>query len=498
MKRLTKLLLVFLAALMCLSVPLSANAYGPSVLYSPSGNCNMVYCVTYPKTVELPNGKLLATFENDNENTNMEYFPIYTSTDNGKTWSFTSRINDQVDGWGNDNGAFLYVLPQAIGNMPAGTILCAGLASPPDHSRLRLELYKSNDDGVTWTYVSRIAEGGAYSTTPIWEPFIMVANNKLIVYYSDERDKANHNQKIVHQTSTNGVNWGAVVEDVALTNSNLRPGMPVIAKMANGQYVMTYEIVNASGLPNNFKISSNPESWNPTDAGTTIDYGGSPYIISLPNGRLAYNSFGSSDILINTNSGVGSWTPVHTNIEKGYSRTLQYVHATGRVLIMSAGGPFWKTPTQITYGDIDLGFSVGPYYKLVNRLSGKVLSIWGGSLQDGAAVVQWTDDGTADKQWHVIDLGNGYKSLINKNSGRALGIWQSGLANGDKASHWVENNNYDQQWQLVPFGSYYKIVDRNSGKLLCIYGTSTQNGADVVQWSDTGTLDQQWQLVQVQ
>ena len=41
----------------------------------------------------------------------------------------------------------------------------------------------------------------------------MVANNKLIAYYSDQRD-TNYGQKIVHQTSTDGVNWGTVVNDV--------------------------------------------------------------------------------------------------------------------------------------------------------------------------------------------------------------------------------------------------------------------------------------------
>lgn len=142
--------------------------------------------------------------------------------------------------------------------MPAGTVLVSGIASPPDKSATAIVLFKSNDNGQTWTYVSEVALGGgewgSANPTPIWEPFLLVANNKLNVYYSDERDKANHDQKIVHQTSTNGVNWGPVVNDVALSDNNLRPGMPIIAKMANGQYIMVYEIVNMSGTPNNFKI----------------------------------------------------------------------------------------------------------------------------------------------------------------------------------------------------------------------------------------------------
>lgn len=119
---------------------------------------------------------------------------------------------------------------------------------------------------------------------------------------------------------------------------------------------------------------------------------------------------------------------------------------------------------SISYSDMDVGYSVGAYYKLVNRNSGKDLGVYGASLQDGANVVQWTDNGSADQQWHVTDLGNVYNTLYDKNSGRALGIWQASTTNGANAVQWVENNGNDQQWQLVAVGSYYKLVNRDSGK----------------------------------
>jgi hypothetical protein len=59
-----------------------------------------------------------------------------------------------------------------------------------------------------------------------------------------------------------------------------------------GRYLMTYEVVNLSGVPNNFENSTNPDSWNPTDPGTTIDHGGSPYNTVLSNGKILYNSAG--------------------------------------------------------------------------------------------------------------------------------------------------------------------------------------------------------------
>jgi hypothetical protein len=503
LRKLRKGLLVVPLALAAVAVPASpARAYGPSVLVSPSGSCTRPYCFTYAKSAQLPSGRLVATYEDNNQPLTNMVFPIWTSTNSGASWSRTSSVPDTSPRrWGNWTNPHLYVLPQRIGTMPAGTLLLAGISSPPDRSATAIQLYRSNNEGTTWTWVSEVALGGGQwgsaNPTPIWEPHLLAANNRLIVYYSDERDKANHDQRIVHQTSTDGVNWGPVVQDVAMADRSLRPGMPNVTRMANGQYIMVFEMVGLANTPNNDKISADPESWNSGSGGTTIDHGGSPVIITLPNGRLAYNSLGSPDVRINAGSGTGSWTPVRTVVPAGYSRMLQYVAGTGRVLLLSVDGFWTNTPNTVRYGDVDLGFSAGPYYKLINRRSGKALDVYQANLQDGAQIVQWADNGGANQRWHVTDVGGGNRTLFNQNSGRTLSIWQASTADGANAVQWVENNGGDQQWQLVQAGSYVKIRARHSGKLLSVLGGSTADGAQVVQWADTGSLDQQWQLVQV-
>jgi len=65
-------------------------------------------------------------------------------------------------------------------------------------------------------------------------------NDELICYYSDQRDPA-HGQKLVHQVSSDLRNWGPVVTDEARSAYYARPGMPIISKMNNGQYFMSYE-----------------------------------------------------------------------------------------------------------------------------------------------------------------------------------------------------------------------------------------------------------------
>jgi hypothetical protein len=80
--------------------------------------------------------------------------------------------------------------------------------------------------------------------TPVWEPFLMMYNNMLVCYYSDQRDTA-HGQKLAHQTTTDGKTWSAEVNDVAYSTYSARPGMTTVSKLPNGQYFMSYEYCGA-------------------------------------------------------------------------------------------------------------------------------------------------------------------------------------------------------------------------------------------------------------
>lgn len=332
---------------------LSASAYGPSTLYTPSSSAPSPGAL-YARAMQASDGSMYATFEQYSSGTPV--FPIYKSTNNGQTFTQVGSVNDTQHGYGMRYQPFLYELPQAIGNMPEGTLLCAGNCIPNDLSTTEIDLYKSTDSGVSWTYVSTIATGGRADPNgqndPVWEPFLLVANNKLICYYSDETDSA-HNQKIVHKTTTNGTAWSSLVEDVALEDSSLRPGMPVVAKLQNNNYIMTYEIVGESGNPCKYKISSNPESFSPSNEGTQFGSGGSPYCAVMPNGRLVAGTYGTGNVYVNNNNGTGSWYYVSSKLGAAYSRCLVPL-ANGRLFIISGGG-FGGSNNSVTYCDMDIG-----------------------------------------------------------------------------------------------------------------------------------------------
>jgi hypothetical protein len=495
--------LFMVVALVCVTLFSNAanvEAFGPSTMYTPPADAPK-YGALSPRAIQLKhngvnNDKMYATFEQTSNG--IPVFPVYESVDNGVTWTQVGSVQDTQNGWGMLNCPELFELPQAIGNMPAGTMIIAGNSVPSDLSVTKMELYKSNDLGRTWTYVDTIATGGYHDMggDPIWEPFFMVHNNKLIVYYSDERDPA-YAQKLVHQTTTDGVNWGPVVDDVALTNSTLRPGMMTVAKMGNGNFAMTYEMPQLSGAPDYLKVTSDPESWNPTDWGTIVGYGGSPYIAALPDGRLAVNVAGRKEVLINTSrvDTSGSWIPYDPPVTSGYNRQLLPL-SNGRLFIPQAGFFDPNNKNSIHYGDMSVG-----YYKLVNVKSGKALGVYGGGTANGNQLVQWTSGtNSLDQYWLVASAvsgydPNGYKTIINAKSAKVAGINGGSSANGANAVIWDGNSSNDQQWTLQASGSYYKIVNRNSGKVLGIDGGSTADGANVLQWTDTGSTDQLWQLV---
>jgi hypothetical protein len=115
-----------------------------TTIYSPPSSYKIPR-VLYARTLLTSEKTLLATWEDYGPEP--PYFPIYESKDDGSTWSEIGRVKDQKNGWGLRYQPFLYELPEELGGFPAGTILCAGSAIPPDLSVTQLELYASMDKG---------------------------------------------------------------------------------------------------------------------------------------------------------------------------------------------------------------------------------------------------------------------------------------------------------------------------------------------------------------
>ncbi|MGA5355002.1 sialidase family protein [Streptomyces thermodiastaticus] len=293
----------------------------------------------YPRVVRLAhngdaNGRILAsvvTFDGDDG-----IGAIHESTDGGATFRQVGKVADPDSAAGQGLCCTtLFELPRQVGDLPAGTLLWASSAGQDEQDRrMALRIWRSNDVGRTWSYLSSCAVAGG--TGGLWEPeFSVAADGALVCHYSDETDPA-HSQKLVAVRSYDGIHWQDRHDTVASSWQPDRPGMPVVRQLPNGTYFMTYEICNPGGQYQcvvHYRTS--PDGWDwgdPTYLGIRPETADGRYFRATPtiawapgggpNGRILLigqrllNRDGSvadgsgRTILTNANNGEGPWTAV--------------------------------------------------------------------------------------------------------------------------------------------------------------------------------------------
>ena len=335
---------------------------------------SVVYCpkederrpgAMYPRCICLAhngekNGTLLATFECYSHGTPV--FPIYESNDDGESWHRLSEIRDEEKGFGCRFQPHLLELPLTCGTVEEGTILCAGNIIPSDFSSSCLHLYQSTDCGKTWSFLSEIVSGGHAvvdprepdANRPVWEPFLTVTpDGKLICFYSDERRAAGsgYNQLLAHKVSPDGGRtWGEEKIDVAFPGGRLRPGMPVVAALPRGRFIMVYEMVNQDKIPVYFRISDSIEDWgdrdfmgNPICAADGSYLTGTPYVSWIPQGgsegTILVTGRGFSHIMANSRMGEGFFVKLDSLVDidntcgfAGYNQCILPLHGGEQVL----------------------------------------------------------------------------------------------------------------------------------------------------------------------
>ncbi|MGC3961172.1 MAG: RICIN domain-containing protein [Verrucomicrobiota bacterium] len=188
-----------------------------------------------------------------------------------------------------------------------------------------------------------------------------------------------------------------------------------------------------------------------------------------------YDGYGPRrDYTVTTTGGSGYQTAAHRNAEK---------------------------VVNITWG-ADVPPPINGRYLIVNRNSGKVLQVPGGSPSDGVVLQQSVYVGTSYQQWDVQPLpytfggDSSYFTIRAAHSGVTADVQGGSYANGAIIQQWNGGTNVFEQWILQYAGNgYFKIRTRWCNKVMAVSGTSTANGAQIVQWDDTSSLDQQWRLI---
>ena len=402
-----------------------------------------------------------------------QVWPIYKSTDDGATWSFVTNVTDEQFGTNRKAQPMLYELPQAVGNLSAGTLLLAGNLVPEDESSSRIVIYKSTDLGETWDYLSTVDIGGPFvydrtpesTTTTIWEPFLYMDDyGHLICAFSDERQKSDGVlQALSLRYSSDGLTWSDEQNIVAIDNSNDRPGMVTVAKMDNGKYIATYEVVNRPSYDQNSsvvycKFSDDGLTWDESDLGTlvsTVDgqcLGSSPYVkyssAGGPNGMViigakwVVNSSGDiqeggQNLFVNYDYGNGSWERLPLAITWD-GEDITYLDAFSQCLETNVNGDVLYQIVNI--GDADAEASSLTFGAI--PLTAAVYEAENGNLNDVTVIS--CDDSSNQEEVGYINYSDSYIEFDNVYA-PSTGTYQIYVRynNGDttSASHIITVNN---------------------------------------------------------
>ncbi|GAA2077452.1 hypothetical protein GCM10009840_10200 [Pseudolysinimonas kribbensis] len=314
--------------------PITESPFGPVVVAGQNGRTSYARAVQLSARQPGRSRTLLATYQGAGG----AGFPLYRSEDEGRTWALQSTI--PVNGFALQ--PFLYELPRAFAGLPKGALLfsCNTFAN---FSSTNIQLYASTDEGMTWQFLSTVAQGGPPDTTngatPVWEPFLLLHQDNLVCYYSDQRDP-DFGQKLAHQTSRDLRTWGPVVNDATGTTYANRPGMTTIAQIRGDLWIMTYEYGvpddpenpqrDDYSYPIHYRLARDPESFRfSQDMALVPSTGavpnGAPVVSWSPsggkNGTIIVTDNDDQDFMINRALGdPGAWTRFSSPMPAGYSR----------------------------------------------------------------------------------------------------------------------------------------------------------------------------------
>lgn len=258
------------------------------------------------RLARLPDGRWLAvtTRYPGGETTTLQ---LSVSSENARTWKPLSRVAEPKRKL--DNGE-LFVLPD-------GRVLLA-MRSLIDGVSYRLNVYASDDQGASWSFLSTITRNenpAGRKDRGVWEPvFTRLDDGTLSVVYADETradETPSFNQVVSQQLSKDGGRtWSPAVTIASQTGGGkLRPGMPVMTRRPDGGFLMVLETCGDDPqCPVSYKTSADGRSW-PAGLGTPMaDQRCGPHVMSTTSGTMfvtsCFNEVSASE------DGGNTWTTV--------------------------------------------------------------------------------------------------------------------------------------------------------------------------------------------
>lgn len=535
MKKPQKLLVVLTTMLVAVSLFAYAAFADDATGTTLYGNTTDDKCF-YERMVELPNGELLATWCREfpvvTNWQGMKSFYFYKSSDQGKTWNQISELDPEVyDGISRDKIGMpgLYVLPQQMGDYPAGTILFA-VSDWNVGSEYCVHIWSSTDGGATWSLHGNLAPRGN-NTTSVWEPeFTVSADGRLVCYYSDERQPGYDQCLALEISDDGGRTWNdyKIIAGVSDPNwirgespSMWRPGMPRVVKLNNGLYFMAYENIAAghNGIIT-CRTSTDGINWGDLDTvGTPVRTADGneahqcPEIACIDDGstygriilRGMNDTCSPSKCFTSTDAGQ-TWqlidAPLTAVRDESYGSSWSGTFVASQNRLYELNNAHTDSYNEIRFGSgVVLGDQLivdGADYKLVNAATNYCIDDEAGSLKWGTNLILWEDNGLKTQSWHTKRLTNDVFSLLCNFSSLAMDNPEASQNNGTQIRQWEPNGAAAQGWIFVrDSDGAYRIRNQASGLYLDTENQSTDSHANLVQNSYSDSLTQKWYVERI-
>lgn len=248
---------------------------------------------------------------------------LHRSTDGARSWSDLAEVREP--GRTLDNGE--------LGVLPDGTVLLTMRSLIPGQS-YRLPVYASTDGGRSWVRRADIDASEGLGERGLWEPdFQVLADGRVTVTYSNEKH-ATHSQLISQRTSADGGRtWGAETWAVAEPGGGrLRPGMSQMTRLADGRYLLVYEVVGIGNADVHAKTSADGVEW-PAGLGRRVPgHHAGPFVTTLPNGLVLVTSCANRLSASEDHGGTWvRWEPVPWNLGQVFTWPALYPLGSNRV-----------------------------------------------------------------------------------------------------------------------------------------------------------------------
>ncbi|MER7279823.1 AbfB domain-containing protein [Dactylosporangium sp. NPDC000244] len=466
----------------------------------------------YPRAIRLAhsgsaNGRVIAT---------MTQFPaggpaggIYESVSDGGGFQRVGTVADP-DARQGLCCTSLFELPQAVGGLGAGTLLWAGAVGQDggDGRRMSIKLWASTDVGRSWRSLATVARSG--NSGGLWEPELYVDSaGRLVTLFADE-SQPGRSQVLVQSTSADGVNWSARTPIVTGPQSGNRPGMPAVERLADGRWLLAYEVCGFGGQYDcavRSRTSTDGTSWgDPARLDPVVTAGDGRYLTATPTlattatgrvlliGQRVRNADGTDSavneraMLASADNG-RSWTVTATPVAVPGARSAVCPNYSPVVVPTADGTGVLQVTTDDTGSGCHAVYAEGllaPAAAVAGRFTtggGACVDVAAGGGANGAAVQTWQCNDAPVQRWTLRPDG----SVAAQN--RCLDVPGAATAAGTPLQIWDCNGGPAQQWLRRVDGA---LLNPNSGRCVDAPNGQTANGTRLRLWDCNGAAAQRF------